>query len=52
MLVYRPSGMMCLCCANKDKDCSTLAFNQMHPIRKDKDGTIVVKCSEWRKVCT
>lgn len=49
MLVYRPSGMMCLCCVNRDKDCSKLPFNTMYPIRKEQDGTIVVKCSEWRK---
>lgn len=49
MLVYRPSGMMCLVCQHKDRDCSKLQFDTMSPIRKDKDGTIVVKCIEWRK---
>lgn len=49
MLVYRPSGMMCLVCQHKDRDCSSLKFETMYPLRKDTDGTIVVKCVEWFK---
>lgn len=48
-LIHRPSGRMCqncLYCAVRN--CSYLPFADMPKIKKDKDGTIVVKCSEYR----
>lgn len=45
---YRPSGKMCARCVHIDnRDCSRLPFAKMRPMKTDKDGTVVVKCSEF-----
>ena len=46
---HRPSGTMCATCANAQKDCSALEFSTMRAIKKDADGTIVVRCGEYKR---
>ena len=46
---HRPSGRMCASCDKRFNNCSNLDFSQMRIIRKDKDGSLVVKCSEYVK---
>ena len=47
---YRPSGTMCKGCAHIKADCSALPFNTMPQIKRDSDGTVVVKCFNFEKV--
>ena len=49
MINHRPSGRMCASCDKRFNNCSNLDFSQMRIIRKDKDGSLVVKCSEYVK---
>lgn len=49
MPTHRPSGAMCRACKHVDADCSPLPFSTMQSMRKDKDGTIVVKCDQFKK---
>lgn len=46
---YRPSGSMCMVCAKHPHDCGLLVFSQMPQMKRDPDGTIVVKCTEFRR---
>lgn len=46
---YRPSGTMCKGCAHIKADCSALPFNTMPQIKRDPDGTVVVKCLNFEK---
>ena len=46
---YRPSGTMCKGCARIKADCSALPFNTMPQIKRDSDGTVVVKCLNFEK---
>ncbi len=46
---YRPRGSMCQQCIHKEADCSALDFQHMQVVGKDRDGTVVVKCSEYKK---
>ena len=52
-MTHRPSGSMCAVCAFKGDEfkqfCGSLNFTAMQKIKSDKDGTIVVKCIEFRK---
>jgi hypothetical protein len=48
----RPSGSMCLACVRRSSDCSRLDFKAMPVMRKDKDGTPVVRCSYFRHAPT
>lgn len=48
-LHHRPSGMMCAGCERRNIDCSHLNFKEMRKIREDKDGTVVVRCVEYRR---
>lgn len=43
----RPSGGMCLACLHKHSDCSGLPFKDMAVMKRDKDGTPVVRCSNF-----
>ena len=51
--MIRPSGSMCAVCAFKDDEfkqfCGSLNFAEMQKMKTDKDGTVVVKCKEFRK---
>lgn len=47
-LTHRPKGTMCIACDSfNKKDCHLLDFTNMRQIGKDKDGVIVVRCSEF-----
>jgi hypothetical protein len=43
----RPSGGMCLACLHGISDCSGLPFKDMPVMRRDKDGTPVVRCTSF-----
>lgn len=44
---YRPKGSMCWNCQYNVEDCSHLDFASMRPLRVDKDGTVVVRCTKY-----
>ena len=46
---HRHSGTMCATCTHANKDCSALEFSTMRAIKKDADGTTVVRCSAQAK---
>lgn len=47
--IYRPSGKICKDCAHVNKDCGALPFETMSQIKRDSDGTVVVKCLNFEK---
>lgn len=49
-VTHRPKGSMCIVCKHfNKKDCHLLNFTSMRKIGQDKDGVIVVRCSEFTK---
>jgi hypothetical protein len=46
---HRPRGTMCAKCRLGYANCSDLDFKHMPVIGKDKDGTVVVKCSKYER---
>lgn len=44
---HRPSAGMCMACKFREANCSRLPFDTMPVMRKDKDGTPVVRCTEF-----
>jgi len=49
MKMHRPKGSMCAECEHLHDDCSALPFRKMQAIGKDRDGTVVVRCTEYAK---
>jgi len=50
-VTHQPKGGMCCTCANRDKDCSDLAFKTMPSISRkpQADGVVIVRCTEFVK---
>lgn len=48
-ITHRPSGIMCHACARKDQNCAVFDFTRMQKIKTDKDGTTVVRCTEFKR---
>ena len=49
-ITHRPKGSMCIACNHfNKKDCHLLDFINMRQIGQDKDGVIVVRCTEFTK---
>jgi len=46
---HQPKGGMCAVCVNKHKDCSGLKFDEMPMISREKDGTNIVRCTEFKR---
>lgn len=49
---YQPKGSMCMACANKRKDCSSLPFASMYPLETHDWRSIkvvVVRCTKFEK---
>lgn len=42
-------GTECEGCAHIKADCSALPFNTMRQIKRDSDGTVVVKCLNFER---
>ena len=51
MTFYQPKGGMCMACAHKRKDCSSLPFHSMPIIKRDKQVAIVA-CTEYARTRT
>ena len=50
-MTHRPSGSMCQACMYCfTRNCSHLDFATMPTMKRDKDGVIVVKCAEFKKM--
>ena len=49
MKMHRPKGSMCIQCIRKSDNCSALDFKHMPVIGKDRDGTVIVRCTEYDK---
>lgn len=47
-VTHRPKGRMCMNCIHAKEGCG-LRFEEMKPIGKDADGTIVVACTNYIK---
>ena len=45
----QPKGGMCTTCEYSKRDCSHLPFAYMRPIKKHKDGTVIVLCSDFKR---
>lgn len=43
----RPSGSMCMACLHRESSCAHLPFSDMPVMRRDKDGTPVVRCTQF-----
>ena len=48
--MHRPKGSMCQRCAHATHDCSDLAFAKMPAIGKDRDGLVIVRCTEYKQI--
>ena len=46
---HRPSGIMCHACNRRDENCAVFDFTRMQKIKADKDGVVVVRCSEFKR---
>ena len=46
---HRPSGIMCHACSRRDENCAVFDFTRMQKIKADKDGVVVVRCSEFKR---
>ncbi len=47
--MHRPKGGMCTQCVNAQLNCSGFDFKHMPAIGKDRDGTVIVRCTEYKK---
>ena len=47
--MHRPIGSMCVVCVNAQRNCSGFDFKHMPAIGKDRDGTVIVRCTEYEK---
>lgn len=50
MITYQPKGGMCGVCIHLSRNCGLLNFSEMQRIGKYPDGTIVVKCTDFKRV--
>jgi hypothetical protein len=48
-LTHRPSGSMCIACLHNERDCSFLPFASMPLMKRDKDGMLVVQCTDFQR---
>lgn len=49
-MTHIPKGSMCIVCQNRTKKtCGQLDFVAMKPLKTYPDGTVAVKCSEFKK---
>lgn len=49
-MTHRPSGTMCSACEYRRLPaCGRLPFAEMPIMRRDKDGTAVVRCVEFKR---
>jgi len=46
---FYPKGGMCAACAHLLRDCSSLKFAQMYPIKRNADSTTAVRCDEFSR---
>lgn len=46
---HRPSGIMCHACERRNQNCAMFDFAKMQKIKTDKDGIVVVRCSEFKR---
>ncbi len=47
--MHRPKGSMCTQCVHASRNCSEFDFKHMPAIGKDRDGTVIVRCTEYEK---
>ncbi len=47
--MHRPRGSMCTNCVHRSRNCSGFDFKHMPAIGKDRDGTVIVRCTEYAK---
>lgn len=47
--MHRPKGSMCTQCVHASRNCSGFDFKRMPAIGKDRDGTVIVRCTEYEK---
>ena len=48
--LFIPKGSMCTVCAKKAAaTCGKLDFSKMPVLRRDDDGYVIVKCSEFER---
>jgi len=48
-MTHRPSGSMCAACEFKASFCGDLHFHKMQKMKTDSDGTVVVKCDNFKR---
>jgi hypothetical protein len=48
-MTHRPSGSMCAVCEFKARFCGDLPFYKMRKMKNDSDGTVVVKCDNFKR---
>lgn len=47
--MHRPKGSMCIQCVHASRNCSGFDFKHMPAIGKDRDGTVIVRCTAYEK---
>lgn len=45
---YQPKGGMCVACANRHRNCSSLPFASM-PVLEVDGQTIIVRCTQFQR---
>lgn len=45
----QPKGSMCASCKHSARDCSSLPFSYMRPVKRYPDGTVSVICTGFER---